>query len=104
MDASDRYAEKTGRRVTYEYALVEGINDGDFEMQELANLLKGRLAHVNFIPVNKVGETGLKPTKMWRAREIVDEFESMGIAATLRKEMGSDIDGSCGQLRLSNQS
>lgn len=101
MAACDRYTGKTGRRVTYEYALVDGVNDGQKEMAQLAGLMKGRLAHINFIPVNRVGEIGLEPTAMKKAREIIAYFEERDIPATLRREMGADIDGACGQLRLS---
>lgn len=103
LDACDRYVDKTGRRVTYEYALLAGINDGEEEMKELAGLMKGRLAHVNFIPINRVGEIALEPTPMPRAREILADFQARGLAATLRKEMGADIQGACGQLRLSER-
>ena len=93
------YFERTGRRVSFEYALTAGVNDSDDDARKLAGLLKGFPSHVNLIPVNTVAESGLKRP----ARDSVDDFykklEKYGINVTIRKEMGSDIDGACGQLR-----
>lgn len=99
MGAADRYAAISGRRVTYEYTLIDGVNDSVEQAKQLGNLLKGRLANVNLIPVNAVPERGLlRPTK-----ETVSSFEKtllhMGINATVRREMGADIQAACGQLR-----
>ena len=97
--AVDSYIGKTNRRVTFEYALIKGVNDSDECMYELAGLLRGHLAHVNLIPLNEVGETGLKTAGRDRAREFKKYLETHGVPASVRRELGSDIDGACGQLR-----
>ncbi|NLI11257.1 23S rRNA (adenine(2503)-C(2))-methyltransferase RlmN [Pelotomaculum propionicicum] len=93
------YARATGRRVTFEYALVAGVNDSARHAQELARLLAGVLCHVNLIPVNPVPERGLEPP----ARRQVELFKSIaeqgGLTVTVRKEFGADIGAACGQLR-----
>ena len=99
LAACDSYIEKTNRRVTFEYALIRGVNDGDRCMNELADLLRGHLAHVNLIPLNEVDETGLKSSGRGRAMEFKKYLESHGVPASVRRELGSDIDGACGQLR-----
>lgn len=99
MAACRDYARETGRRVTFEYALLAGVNDSDGHALELGRLLAGMLCHVNLIPANPVAERGIKPP----AGERVDAFkkilEKRGIATTVRRELGSDIDAACGQLR-----
>ena len=99
LAACDTYIEKTNRRVTFEYALIRGVNDGDRCMSGLADLLRGHLAHVNLIPLNEVDETGLKSSGRGRAMEFKKYLESHGVPASVRRELGSDIDGACGQLR-----
>ena len=101
LDACKYYLEKTGRRITYEYALVLGVNDSKEDAKALSVLLKGMMCHVNLIPVNEVKENTLKrPSK-----KTIEEFESIlkkeGIEVTVRREMGSDINAACGQLRRS---
>ncbi len=100
MDAARGYAEKTGRRVTYEYILIEQVNDNPEQAHELGRLLKGSLAHVNLIPMNPVAERPQyrrpSPERVLAFRDIV---ESYGVTATVRREMGGDIDAACGQLR-----
>lgn len=98
MEATERYIEKTGRRVTYEYALIAGVNDSVGEAEDLAKLLKGRLAHVNLIPLNKVSELGLAGSK--KAKEFCALLNDKGINATVRRTLGADIEAACGQLRL----
>lgn len=97
--AGDRYAATTGRRVTYEYTLIAGINDQPVHAQELAKLLKGRLANVNLIPVNPVPERGL----LRPSADAITHFEQLlkkqQINVTVRREMGADIAAACGQLR-----
>ncbi|MBQ1407309.1 MAG: 23S rRNA (adenine(2503)-C(2))-methyltransferase RlmN [Eubacterium sp.] len=100
MAACEEYTEKTHRRITFEYALIRGVNDSDVSAARLANMLRGMLCHVNLIPLNKVGETGLDGSGRKRAREFAELLEKRGIPATVRRELGSDIDGACGQLRL----
>jgi len=98
--AARKHADKTGRRVTFEYALTAGKNDGEEDIERLTGLLKGMLCHVNLIPLNKVEGTGLETSGRKRAEEFRDALEKRGITATVRREMGSDIDAACGQLRL----
>ena len=98
--AAKEHASKTGRRVTFEYALTAGKNDGEEDIEALAGLLKGMLCHVNLIPLNKVDGTGLETSGRARAQEFRDALEQRGIPATVRRELGSDIDAACGQLRL----
>jgi 23S rRNA (adenine2503-C2)-methyltransferase len=91
------YFEKTGRRISYEYAMIDGVNDSDAQADLLASLLKGMPSHVNLIPLNDVRESKLKPSK--RVAAFQKRLESHGITATVRRKLGGDIDASCGQLR-----
>ena len=100
LAAARRIAEKTGRRITFEYALIRGENDRPQDVKLLQEALQGMLCHVNLIPLNEVAETGLKGTGRQRAREIAEQLEQAGVPATVRRELGSEIDGACGQLRL----
>ena len=106
MKACDDYRSTTGRRETFEYALVAGVNDTDEDAAELAALLKGRHAHLNLIPVNPVRkkqDVGEKAKIRRPNRQHIVKFqnklEKNGINVTIRREMGADIDGACGQLR-----
>ena len=97
MSALKKYIEHTGRRISFEYTLIKGFNDSYEDAKKLAGLLKGMLAHVNLIPVNEVTETGFKkPENVNRFR---DWLTGLNINATIRRELGSDIDAACGQLR-----
>lgn len=96
------YTEKTHRRITFEYAVTRGVNDSAANIEELAELLRGMLCHVNLIPLNPIEEGGLASPGRRRAEEIKDMLEERGIPATVRRTLGSDIDASCGQLRLSH--
>ena len=96
------YTKKTSRRITFEYTLVKGVNDQPGHAQELANRLKGMLCHVNLIPLNTVKESGLGTTDRKTAMDFQAALEKKGITATIRRELGDDIDGACGQLRLAN--
>ena len=99
LSACDTYFEKTGRRVTFEYSLVHGVNDRDEDAAELAAILKPRNCHLNLIPVNPVKEkTFVRPSRK-NALNFKNKLEKSGINVTIRREMGSDIDGACGQLR-----
>lgn len=100
IPACRAYTEKTGRRITFEYALIRGKNDTDERIGQLIHLLRGMLCHVNLIPLNEVSETGLKTSGRKRAEEVRDRLESSGIPATVRRQLGADVDGACGQLRL----
>ncbi|MDD6881524.1 MAG: 23S rRNA (adenine(2503)-C(2))-methyltransferase RlmN [Firmicutes bacterium] len=100
IEACRKYTEATSRRVTFEYTLVKGVNDSERDALELASVLKGMLCHVNLIPLNKVEETGLDTTDQRTAQAFRKTLENKGIPATIRRELGDDIDGACGQLRL----
>ncbi len=93
------YFESTGRRLTFEYALVQGVNDSKEDAMELAGLLKGINCYVNLIPVNSVRENSFRSPGREAARRFGELLKARGIQAALRREMGSDIDGACGQLR-----
>ena len=97
MDTCRRYFETTGRRISYEYAIIDGVNDSDEKADLLAGLLKGQPGHVNLIPLNNIEESPLKPSR--RVRQFQQRLESHGITATVRRKLGGDIDASCGQLR-----
>ena len=101
LDACKYYMDKTGRRITYEYSLVSGVNDSREDAKSLATLLKSMNCHVNLIPVNEIKENTLKRP----SRKTVEDFEnilkSYGIEVTIRREMGTDINAACGQLRRS---
>jgi 23S rRNA (adenine2503-C2)-methyltransferase len=103
IPACRAYTEKTGRRITFEYALIRGKNDTDAMIGKLIHLLRGMLCHVNLIPLNEVSETGLLTSGRKRAEEIQKRLEDSGIPATVRRQLGADIDGACGQLRLKAQ-
>lgn len=92
-----RYFEKTGRRISYEYAMIDGVNDMDWQADLLAKHLKGTAGHVNLIPLNEVEESPLKPSR--RVGAFQKRLESHGITTTVRRRLGGDIDASCGQLR-----
>ena len=99
LDACRYYIKKTNRRVTFEYSLIKGVNDGKKEAEALASLLKGMLCHVNLIPINEVDERDFnKPDKAF-IYKFRDYLEERNIPATVRISMGSDISGACGQLR-----
>lgn len=97
MNTCRRYFEKTGRRISYEYAMIDGVNDSDAQADLLVQLLKGQPGHVNLIPLNHVEESPLKPSR--RVRQFQKRLESQGVTATVRRKLGGDIDASCSQLR-----
>lgn len=99
MEACSYYFEKTGRRLTFEYALMEGFNDTDEDASVLGSYLAGKNCHVNLIPVNPVKEAGFARPNGQKARRFKVRLENFGINVTIRRELGSDIDGACGQLR-----
>lgn len=99
LKACDYYIEKTNRRITFEYTLINGVNDNLIEAESLYKLLKNRLCHVNLIPVNPVTETGFKRPDRKNAIEFCEYLTKKGISATIRREMGTDINAACGQLR-----
>ena len=97
--ACKNYFKATGRRFIFEYSLVKGVNDGDDDAQNLIKLLKGLPCHVNVIRLNEVKETGLKRTDDKKAYSFCEKLNAGGVSATVRRLMGSDIEGACGQLR-----
>ena len=99
LAACDTYFEKTGRRVTFEYSLVHGVNDTAEDARELTAILKPRNCHLNLIPVNPVRERDFVRPSRKNALNFKNNLEKSGINVTIRREMGSDIDGACGQLR-----
>ena len=99
IKACKYYYEKTGRRISFEYSLIHGVNDSTENAAELANLIKGMGAHVNLIPVNKVEERDFEKGSKAEINAFREKLEKMGINATIRRELGSDISASCGQLR-----
>ena len=99
LTACDHYFEKTGRRPTFEYSLVKGVNDGEEDAKELTAMLKKRNCHLNLIPVNPIKERDFEKPDRKNAVEFKNKLEKNGINVTIRRERGSDIDGACGQLR-----
>lgn len=99
LDACDYYFKKTGRRVTFEYSLVQGVNDTPEDVEELTEMLKNRNCHMNLIPVNPIKERDFQKPSRKNALEFKNKLEHNGINVTIRRERGSDIDGACGQLR-----
>ncbi len=99
LEACDVYFRKTGRRVTFEYSLVAGVNDDPDDVRDLTAILKDRNCHVNLIPVNPVKERDYRKPNSKIALDFENKLEKNGINVTIRRERGSDIDGACGQLR-----
>jgi 23S rRNA (adenine2503-C2)-methyltransferase len=97
--AAKRYADKTGRRVVFEYALIGGVNDSLADAYALSKKLRGILCHVNLIPLNPVPERGLSGVSRTEAERFAARLTERNISATVRREMGTDIEGACGQLR-----
>ena len=95
--ACRRYFEKTGRRVSYEYIMIDGVNDQDWQADLLARRLRGAPGHVNLIPLNNVEESPMRPSR--RVAAFQKRLEGQGVTATVRRKLGGDIDASCGQLR-----
>lgn len=99
MEACHYYYNKTGKRISFEYALVGGKNDSLEEARQLAEILKGLPSHVNLIPVNYVPERNLVRTSKNQIYDFWNELKRLGVNATIRREMGHDISAACGQLR-----
>lgn len=97
--ALSEYVNKTGRRPTYEYALIGGVNDTEIELQALCDFCEGTLAHVNLIQLNEVEGSKFRPSTDLRAEDFVRRLASVGVEATIRNSRGSDIDAACGQLK-----
>lgn len=103
LKACKYYAKTTSRRISFEYAMIQDVNDSDDCARELASRLKGILCHVNLIPVNNVRETNYRKSTVERQKRFIDILSSQGITATVRRTLGSDINASCGQLRASKR-
>ncbi len=100
VDAARTYFKTTGRRVIFEYALISGFNDGELDAQQLSSLLRGFPCHVNVIPLNDTGV--LKAPKKGEVYAFCEKLVALGLSATVRRSMGADIEGACGQLRSRN--
>ncbi len=99
ISSCKRYYEKTGRRIYFEYTLIKGVNDGENDIERLSNLLRGLNCHVNIIPLNSVKERNLIGSTRLEAYKFADKLNEKKISATVRRTMGEDIEGACGQLR-----
>lgn len=101
LDACKYYYQCTKRRITFEYALVKEVNDSEEDALKLCKLLKGIVCHVNLIPINEIKEKSFKKSNNKSVEKFLDIIKNNGIEATVRREMGSDINAACGQLRRS---
>ena len=99
MEACRAYYKMTNRRISFEYAMINGVNDTPEAAKTLLKLLKGLPAHMNLIPLNHVEESPLKPSTRKAVRQFQEILEAGGVPATVRRTLGGDIDASCGQLR-----
>lgn len=98
-EALQLYTEKTGRRPTYEFAMIEGINDTNPEMNALCDFCEGTLCHVNLIQLNDIPDSPFKPSPMKKVEELQRRLQMRGVETTIRNSRGSDIDAACGQLK-----
>ena len=99
LETCRNYFKKTKRRISFEYAMIDGVNDTPYHARLLADKLRGTGSHVNLIPLNNVEESPLKPSKPENLRRFIEILEKNNINVTVRRKLGSDIDASCGQLR-----
>lgn len=99
MDACDRYYQKTGRRISFEYAMIDGVNDTPYHARLLAKHARRISAHVNLIPLNHVEERPFQPSTPEHLQQFIRILESENVNVTVRRRLGSDVDASCGQLR-----
>ena len=102
LKACKDYIQKTNRRISFEYALAKDNNDNLNDAKELVKLLKGMLCHVNLIPINKIENGNFTKSSNENILKFRDYLNDHGIVATVRRELGSDIDAACGQLRRKN--
>jgi len=100
LAATDDYFQQTGRRITFEYVLLGGVNDQAQHARQLAALLADRNAHVNLIPINAVRELSFRPPSEPQTERFIELLSHQGVTVTVRKRKGADIDAACGQLRL----
>ena len=99
IDAVKYYVSKSGRRVTFEYILLQGVNDAVAYADELSDLIRGIEAYVNLIPYNAIDENGYRRSDDLAVKAFQNQLTKRGITSTVRKEFGADIDAACGQLR-----
>ena len=98
LDACREYVNKTGRRVSFEYTLIHGVNDSPAQANKLADLVKGMQCHINLIPVNEARENMVRSYKA-DVQKFMDTLLARGVNTTVRRQLGNDIKASCGQLR-----
>ena len=103
MEACRRYYERTGRRISFEYAMIDGVNDTEYHAKLLAKEAKSLAAHVNLIPLNHVEERQFRPSTSGHMKAFIKVLEDAGVNVTVRRRLGSDVDASCGQLRRKMQ-
>lgn len=101
IEACKIYTEATNRRITFEYAMIDEVNDSKESALELAKRIRGMLCHVNLIPVNTVSDTGFERSSKEKIAVFKEILERHGVETTVRRELGSDINAACGQLRRS---
>ncbi len=99
IEACKYYIDKTGRRISFEYIMIKGVNDSNKDAADLSNLLKGMLCHINLIPANNISESNFRKSDLARIREFSGVLNRSGLNATVRRVLGPDINASCGQLR-----
>jgi len=99
IEASERYAKSSGRRVTYEYILIDGVNDSSSQAEKLSQLLRNSGSHLNLIHLNSIPESDFQPSKKENADNFTQILQKNGVSFTTRRSLGSDIDAACGQLR-----
>ena len=99
MDCCKKYYEKTGRRISFEYAMIDGVNDSETHARLLAQRALSVGAHVNLIPLNRVEERKYQPSTAGHMKAFIKILEDAGVNVTVRRKLGSDVDASCGQLR-----
>ena len=103
MDSCRRYYQKTGRRISFEYAMIDGVNDTEKHAHLLAQRAKSIGAHVNLIPLNHVEERQFRPSTAGHMKAFIKILEDAGVNVTVRRKLGGDVDASCGQLRRKMQ-
>ena len=103
LSACKRFIDKTGRRISFEYALIDGVNDTKEHAHELGKLLSGMLCHVNLIPVNPIKEKNFKRSEKNAVKVFTETIETYKISVTVRRTLGADINASCGQLRANDK-
>ena len=103
MRSCKRYYEKTGRRISFEYIMIDGVNDTEYHARLLAGRAKGVGAHINLIPMNHVEESRFRPSTSGHIKAFIKILEDEGVNVTVRRKLGGDVDASCGQLRRKMQ-